>query len=294
MIRAALSESPVWVAETETLWWIDIDAPAIHRLHLPTGQHQAIQVPETIGFLVRRAEGGFTAGFRNSLATVRTDPLEIAITDLVEPDRPQNRINDGKADPSGRLWFGTMHSEVGQASGSLYLMDPGVGPVAVGGGFRASNGPAFSPDGALLYHCDTMERGMRSRNVRLDGSLGEGHVFLSGDNLGWPDAWLPDGMTVDAEGGLWVAVWGGRRVCRFEPDGRFDRAIRVPASQVTSCTFGGSGLCDLFITTAAVGLSDRQVASEPQAGGLFCAVNAGTGLPSTPHKTVSSVPEGIS
>jgi sugar lactone lactonase YvrE len=154
-------------------------------------------------------------------------------------------------------------------------------------GYIITNGPAFSPDGTTLYHNDTGQRRIYSFECDPEtGTLGDRHIFAEiPEELGYPD-----GLTVDADGGLWCALWGGWRVTRFTPDGEIDRDLKLPASQVTSCTFGGENLDTLFVTTASIGLTSEQRAAQPEAGGLFALDPGVRGLP-TPAFAPRAVPD---
>ena len=188
----------------------------------------------------------------------------------IEPDRPGNRLNDGKADARGRLWVGSMDDAEEAPAGSLYRIDPDGAVSRVDEGYTVANGPALSPDGRTIYHTDSAARTVYAFDVGRDGSLSgkRAHIrFSEGDGY-------PDGMTCDAEGGLWIAHWDGGRVSRFLPDGRLDRAIPLPVSRVTSCVFAGPDLDRLFVTTASHGRPE-----EPLAGALFECAPGVRGLP---------------
>ncbi len=217
---------------------------------------------------------GFLAGLRNRIVHFRIDPergCEIAV-DLAQPEAhlPGNRFNDGKADPSGRVWFGSMDDAEAAVSGSLYRLDPDGTMELVDTGYGVANGPAISPDGRTLYHADSAARVVYAFNIGPDGALAGKRVHIRfAEAEGYPD-----GMTVDAEGGLWVAHWDGGRVTRFRPDGRPERHVALPVSRVTSVAFFGTDLDQMAITTAAIGRDE-----EPLAGALFVANADVRGLP---------------
>jgi D-xylonolactonase len=268
-LGCTLGEGPIWSARDNAVYFVDIKGPAVHRLGLTDGARTSWAMPEMIGWLAERREG-FIAGFQSGFAELSLDPLVIRPIGDPEPDLPGNRLNDGKVDPAGRLWAGTMDNAEQAASGSLYRLDPDRSWRRMDQGYRVTNGPAFSPDGRTLYHSDSALRCVYRFDLAPDGGLGEREVFI---RFGEADGY-PDGMTTDAEGGLWIAHWGGSRVSRFTPDGRLDRAIPVPVSQPTSCVFAGPDLDRLFVTSAAIGLTD-----EPLAGGLFELDTGVRGLP---------------
>ena len=260
-IRCELGEGPLWSAREQAVYWVDILAPAVHRLSLADGAVRSWPMPERIGWLVERADRpGFIAGFQSGFAELALEPLTIRHIADPEPHLPTNRMNDCGVDTAGRIWAGTMDAAIKDATGALYRLDPDFTVTRHDEGYLVTNGPAFSRDGRTLYHNDTGRRVVYALPLHEDGTLGKREVFIR-----FRDDWgRPDGMTVDAEGGLWIAHWGGGRVSRFTPEGQLERSIPLPASQVTSCVFAGAGLDRLFVTSAAEGRHD-----EEHAGKLF-------------------------
>ena len=268
-----LGEGLWWSARESAVYWTDILAPALNRLSLGDGRTTRWPMPEPIGWVIEREHApGFVAGFRSGFAELTLDPLGVTPIADPEPDLPGNRLNDAKADRHGRIWAGTMPMEADRPSGSLYRLDPDRTVARVDTGYTVANGPAISPDGRWLYHTDTVpgrvyrfaldEDGIRDRELHIRFQPGWGK---------------PDGMTVDAEGGLWIAHWGGSRVSRFTPDGALDRQVALPASQITNVCFAGEGLDRMFVTSAATGLE-----GEAHAGALFEVDPGVRGLP--PHR----------
>lgn len=272
--RDILGEGPTWSAADGALYWVDIKGRKVWRYGLDDEAVTRWAMPEPIGWLVEReARPGFIAGFQSGIAALTLEPL--AITPLItpEPELPGNRMNDAKVDPHGRLWAGTMDDRETEDRGSLYRLDPDLTLTRHDGGYRVTNGPAFSPDGTVLYHTDSARRTV----FRFDLTAGE-RLENKQPLITFEDSWgYPDGMTTDAEGGLWIAHWGGGRVSRFTPDGEFDRSIALPASQITSCAFAGEGLDRMFVTSASRGQPD-----EPDAGRLFEIEPGIRGLAPTP------------
>ena len=243
-----LGEGPLWRVADQSLWWVDIVAPALNRLTVATGAVERWAMPEPIGWVVERAGGGLLAGFRSGIAALDPDSLAIDFWVAPEPDRPHNRLNDAKVDATGRLWFGSKDDRDLDDSGALYAMGADRRPKRHDDGYRVANGPAFSLDGRFLYHADSGRRVVYRFAVDEDGALAERVPFLSFD-----PAWgYPDGMTVDAQDCLWVAHWGGGAISRFDPEGRRMQTVALPATNVTSCTFGGAGLDRLYVTSAAM------------------------------------------
>lgn len=264
-----LGEGTIWSARDDAVYWVDILAPALNRLSLKDGAVERWAVPEPLGWVAERAGGGFIGGFKSGFAEISLDPLTITPIGDPEPDLPGNRMNDGKADAQGQIWCGTMDMAEESDSGSLYRLTPDLVWQQMDAGYRVPNGPAFSPCGKWLYHSDTARRIMY-RFARTADGIANRQPFIS-----FTDAdGYPDGMTVDADGHIWVAHWGGGRISRFTPDGRLDRAIALPARQVTNICFAGPDLDRMFVSSAAIGLD-----ATPYDGGLFEVDCGGRGLP---------------
>ena len=273
--RDILGEGPTWSPRTGCLFWVDIFGKRLWSLLLTKGIIRDWPMSDRPCWIVERADAdGFVAGLGNAVVDLRLDPLAIVHRISPEPDRPQNRLNDAKVDRDGRLWFGSKDDSDTIASGALYSFDGGEA-VRRDDGYAVANGPAFSPDGSVLYHTDS-GRGIVYRFARApDGRLGPRETFVR-----FEDDWgYPDGMTTDSEGFLWIAHWAGARVSRFDPDGRLDRVVSLPASNITSCTFAGEDLDRMFVTSAALGAEE-----EPDAGALFEICPGVKGLAPTPFR----------
>jgi sugar lactone lactonase YvrE len=188
------------------------------------------------------------------------EPLSITPLARPEPDLPGNRLNDAKADARGCIWAGTLPMGADGQQGSLYRLDPKGRVTCEDRGYLIANGPAMSPDGRYLYHNDSRLGFVYRFELDDDGTLRNRCVFLRFR----PDEGIPDGMTVDSTGALWIALWGRARVSRYTADGHFDRSVQLPASQITNCAFGGPALDRMFVTSAAEGAE-----SEALAGALF-------------------------
>jgi len=274
---ALLGEGPLWSPREAALYWVDIKAPALHRYRPSDGDTTSWTLPEPIGWVIERANGeGFVAGFKDrGFAFLTPGTMAPETIGQPEPDYPDNRFNDAKADAAGRIWAGTMDDNEREASGALYRLDPDLEWYRMDRGYTVTNGPAISPDQRRLYHTDTFEGTIYAFDLADNGKLSNKRAFVTipeGDGY-------PDGMTCDAEGGLWVAHWGGWRVTRFTPGGEVDRVIEMPVAQVTSCAFGGADLDRLYVTSASVGLDEEDREEQPQAGGLFEIVPGVKGLP---------------
>ena len=207
-------------------------------------------MPDVIGWVIENEEGGFVAGIGRSIVMLDLDPLTIVPLALLPGEPFANRVNDAKADFHGRIWLGTMPFDCSGPTGSMYLLDHGE-VTRVAQGYTIANGPAIDPNGHWLLHTDSRLRTIF--RYPIEGNrLGSRKPFIEFED-GWGN---PDGMTLDAEGNLWVACWGGSCVTRFDPDGRRERSIALPASQITSCTFAGEALDRMFVTSAGDGVDE--------------------------------------
>lgn len=273
--RALLGEGPLWSPRQDAVYFVDIRGSRILRHGLSDDSQAGWELDDAACWLVESADGdGFIAGLRSRrVVRLRLEPGQATVAEeiaRIEPDMPGNRLNDGKADRDGRLWVGSMDDAEEAPAGSFYRIDGDGSVTRVDQGYTVANGPALSPDGRTIYHTDSAARTVYAFDIGADGSLSGKRVhirFTEADGY-------PDGMTCDAEGGLWIAHWDGARVSRFRPDGTLDRAIALPVSRVTSCVFAGPDLDRMFITTAAHGRDE-----EPLAGALFECDPGVRGLP---------------
>lgn len=277
---AQLGEGPVWSPSRNALFAVDIRGSRLLRYTTADGQGRDWPLEEAACWLVERADGrGFVAGLRSRRLVGLTfdgDRLSVGAELMrLEEDSPGNRLNDAMADAAGRLWVGSMDDAEKEASGALYRVGPDGSVERVDEGYTVSNGPALSPDGRTLYHADSPRRTIFAFTLAADGALSGKRVHI---RFGEEDGY-PDGMTCDAEGGLWVAHWDGGRVSRFRPDGTLDRTMALPVSRVTSCVFAGPALDRLFVTTAAHGIGRDGRPDEPLAGALFECDPGVRGLP---------------
>ena len=268
--RDTLGEGALWSARHNAFFWVDILAPAINRLALADGRIDRWDMPEPCGWMVEREAGGFIIGLQSGFAELTLDPFAITAIGDPEPHLPGSRMNDGKADADGHIWCGTMDMAEKRDVGALYRLAPDRTWEKMDSGYRVTNGPTFSRDGAWLYHSDTGRRTVYRFPRNTDGSLGERSDFIRFEES---DGY-PDGMTIDAEGGLWIAHWGGSRISRFTAEGVLDRAIALPARQITNIAFAGPALDRMFVTSATIGLD-----ANPEDGALFEVASGARGVP---------------
>lgn len=274
--QAELGEGALWNPETQQLYWVDIEGRAFHIFDPATGHDTSILTPARVGAAVPLRDGSVLLALQTGI--YRLDINTRQLTLLVNPIRePSLRFNDGKCDPAGRFWVGTLDMEQRPRAGALYRFDPDGHLQIMLRGITISNGLAWSLDKATLYYVDTPTLTVQAFDYdNATGNIRNGRVivrFAAG-------AGEPDGMTLDAEGKLWVALWGAGAVCRYDPaTGALLQTVTVPAPYTSSCAFGGPGLKQLFITTARHGLSPEKLEEFPLSGNLFCAEPGVSGVP---------------
>ncbi len=226
-----------------------------------------------VGAIELRSTGGLIAAVKGGFAEVNSENRTMQFIARVEDNIPHNRFNDGKVDPAGRFWAGTMSISGTPGAGSLYTLEKDHTVSQKITGVSCSNGLAWSFDNKTLYYIDTPTRSVVSyRYDSQTGAISDKKVV----NNGPKSDGYPDGMTIDTEGFLWIALWGGWKVARYDPaTGKQYCQIQLPVSRVTSCTFGGDNLEDLYITTAQAGHLEANTHNEPLAGALFMISNCG-------------------
>ncbi|MBC2651323.1 SMP-30/gluconolactonase/LRE family protein [Novosphingobium aerophilum] len=269
--RHALGEGLLWSVREQALYWTDILSHRVHRLAADGRTHTVWQLDDHVGWIIERERGGFVAGIgRRFCALTLADDGTWSAEVLAAPEdgAEGNRFNDAKADRFGAIWAGSMDIGCTRPSGSFYRLDPQGTVQRIASGFTIPNGPAIGPD--VLFHTDTARRTIFRHMLHDDGHAGPAEPYIVFADPAWG---VPDGMCLDAEGGLWVACWDGGAVRRFTPDGTLDRTIALPGTQITNVCFGGPGLDRLFITSAADG------SANPVDGALFTLVPGPRGLP---------------
>jgi L-arabinonolactonase len=273
--QAKLGEGAVWCDRAQVLWWVDIDAPALHRFDPATGTDHGWPMPESIGCLALGPERAVVVALASGLAWFDPETEQLDRFLGIEADQPESRLNDGRCDGQGRFWVGSMARNAAGARGRLYRCDT-TRAVPMLAGIQVPNSIAFSPDGRTLYFADTPTGTIRAFDLDLvSGRLSGERDFATIP----PFDGLPDGATVDASGGLWVAQWDGGRISRFRPNGRLDRSIRLPVPRPTCCAFGGTDLGTLFVTSARIGLDTGALDRAPLSGGVFSLRPGVSGLP---------------
>lgn len=262
-----LGEGCLWDTEQRRLYWVDILANQVFCLDPNNGEKLTLDVGENVGAAVLTRNERLLLALRSGFAVLDLRSRQLRKLASLEPSQPGNRLNDGKCDPQGRFWAGTM-VEVGKpGSAGLFCLHPELTVAQKLDGLTISNGLAWTLSGDTFYHTDTPT----GRVCAFDYIPESGDIARRRVVAEIPGSWgLPDGMTVDTEGQLWLALWGGGRVIRIDPStSAISYELLVPAKNVTSCTFGGDFLDELYITTASVGMSKEERARLPLAGALF-------------------------
>jgi len=276
--KCILGEGPVWDEHAQRLYWVDIKAPAVWRLDPATGETQSWPMPYRIGAIALREKGGLIAAMKPGLALIDLDANTVELIARPEAGTPGNRFNDGACDATGRFWAGTMDDEEKSPTGHLYRLDPDRTVARFDAGFVITHGIRWSNDGSLMYFVDSAARTIWVYGFDpVKGEPGTRHVFAQlSETEGWPD-----GLCVDAEDHVWGAHWGAGRLTRYRPDGGKESVIEIPAPNVTCCCFGGANLDTLYVTTARIGHSEKQLAAAPLVGGVFAVTGLGVrGRPS--------------
>jgi len=260
-VKATLGEGPIWDARTQTLYWLDILNKRIYA-----GADMLVELDEFIGCIAPRKNGGLVLTKRFSFASLELDPVRSTVLQPLTAEPADNRFNDGKCDPRGRFLAGTMDMKEKDPNGSLYSFD-GKAITKIFGDVTISNGMAWSPDHKTFYYIDTPTRTVRAFDYDLEtGAIADPRVVITvPESLGWPD-----GMTSDTQGNLWVALWGGAKMTKWNPNtGELLEQIPVPAKNVSACVFGGLNMNELYITSARVGLDEAILKEYPFTGGVF-------------------------
>ena len=267
-IRSILGEGPLWHEEEGRLYWLDLKKPAIHRFDPASRRNSRVKAALNgyIGGMVFRRDGGMLALDQRGIFAI--DRKTGALRPFAKPvkDMRQLLFNDAKCDRQGNLWAGVGDRKESRPLGVFYRIGPRGKATKVDSKFICPNGPAFSPDGSVCYFADSYASKIYRYDIDLaNGRIGSRRLFAAvPEGMG-----VPDGMTVDAEGGLWCCQWDGWRVTRYGPDGSIERVVELPVPRPTSVAFGDGDLGTLYITTASVDLSRQQLKEAPLSGSLF-------------------------
>ena len=271
---ALLGEGPRWDAAARRLLWVDIEGRALHLFDPARGEDRSIPLDERVGAAAPMASGGVLVALADRLAVVELEQEALRTLTPIPHDE-RMRLNDGACDPAGRFWVGSMALDESPGAAALYRYTGDGGLQHVLGDVTMSNGLGWSPDGGTMYYVDSLT--FRIDAFDFDPATGE----ISGRRQ-WvaiePGAGTPDGLAVDDDGGVWLALWGGAAIRRYSTDGALDHVLAVPTDNVTACCFGGDDGRSLYITTASVDLPEEQ----PLAGSVFVTDVDVSGPPARP------------
>jgi len=275
--RAELGEGPVWDAAEACLSFVDVHRQTVHRFDPVGGALRTHKVGQPVGSAIPRRDGGLVLGLADGIHLAEWgEPQTRLIMPIVGADDPTVQLNDAKCDPHGRLWAGSIATDFRPGVSTLYRFGPqGAVPVVVG--CALANGMGWSPTGEVMYFVDSRARIIAAFDYDIDS----GHLSGRRTWLTVPEAaGYADGLAVDADGGVWVAMYLGSAVHRYDPDGRLTDVVELPVRKVTSVCFGGRDLTDLYVTTARAGLTAADLIEQPYAGDVFVVSDAGRGQPS--------------
>ncbi len=273
-----LGEGPLWDAVAQAVYWVDIEVGRFHRWVERTGEHSIVEVGEKLGALALREGGGLVMALQHGFAFWDEDARTLERIGDPERGKPGTQFNDGAVDRKGRFWAGTLGDPF---KNSLYRLDLDHSIHRMETGIDVSNGIGWSPNGRVMYYVDSTPCAIYAYDFDLDsGAIANRRVFVDGS----AGAGVFDGLTVDREGCIWSARWGGWCVERYDPAGKLMRTLKLPVPQPTSVMFGGPELEELYITSAWMELSQAELAQAPLSGDLFCAYVGVGGLPEPAYK----------
>jgi sugar lactone lactonase YvrE len=276
--EAKLGEGPRWDAATRRLLWVDIEAGALHLFDPSRDDDRAIPLGNRVGAAAPTEAGGILVALADRLAVVDLDD-EAVRTLVTIPHGDGLRLNDGACDPAGRFWVGSMALDYATGAGALYRYSRAGGLERVLDAVTLSNGLGWSPDGGTMYYVDSMTYRVDRFDFDLStGAVSDRQPFVAIER----GAGIPDGLAVDHEGGIWVALWGRGALRRYSPGGELERVLAVPTDNVTACCFGGDDGRSLYITTASVDLDADQRRRQPLAGSVFVTEVDVSGPPAQP------------
>jgi sugar lactone lactonase YvrE len=277
-LRADVGEAPHWDERTKTLLFVDLTGGAVFRYDQSGVELGSFSVGQETGAAVPRRGGGLVLAVRDGIAVTTDDGRGLGLTAPVEREIPGNRMNDAKCDPAGRLFAGTTAFDFSPHSAALYRVEADWSFEPVIRDVTQSNGIAWSPDSSQMYFIDSATRGIDVFDYDIGtGSIGNRRRLVTIERAHG----IPDGMTTDSEGNIWVACFGSAAVRCFSPAGEQLEEVSFPVTQVTSCAFGGPGLADLYVTSAAYRLSRDQLKREPHAGATFVCQPGAVGMPAS-------------
>lgn len=261
----ALGEGPLWHPREQSLYWIDLVSQSLHRLNPKTESYQCWQFSDYVGAIAWRHSGGLIATLGNTIVAIDLPSFTITTLATVTSWRSDVYMNDGKCDALGRFWFGVASLDVDDPKGGLYRLNPDGVLIQMERGITISNGLGFSPDHKKFYYTDGLKYRIYEYDFDLTtGEINNRKIWLQLNNSDIE----PDGLTVDSEGYVWEAQWNSGKIFRYTTDGREAEVIELPVHRPTSCTFGGTDLKTLFVTSCSRGKNEEKMLPAPN-GALF-------------------------
>jgi sugar lactone lactonase YvrE len=280
--KCTLGEGPVWDEKTQTILWLDIVENLIHSYNISQQKHTSFNVGEMVGCIAFREKVGLIAGLQNGIAFIDIENKKVE--HIINPQNDSSiRFNDGKCDAAGRFWVGTMALSEEESKGNLFVMETDLSVKKKIENVSISNGIAWNSDNTIMYYINTPTNYVFAFDYDVEtGEISNQRVAVDLTH----ENGFADGMTIDDEGMLWIAFYGGWRVARYDPQtGDLLKQIELPVENVTCCTFGGRELNNLYITTASKGMSEEALKEQPLAGSLFVLKDSGfKGLPAEKFK----------
>ena len=262
--KLLLGEGTLWVSKLNSIFFVDIKKKKILILNIKTNKKKILKVNKEIGFVAHIKENIFILGLKSEIRIINLKNLKNLYSLKIELDKPNNRINDGKTDPMGRLWFGTMDNLEKEQSGSLYCLDDSLKLHKVDDKYFITNGPAFLNKNNF-YHADSKKKIIYKIKINNKFQIIKKNIFVKFKK----EEGSPDGMTTDIKNNLWVCHYHGARISVYNLKGYKIHQIYLPAKNVTNCAFGGIKNDELFISTARKDMSSKELKKYPLSGSLF-------------------------
>ena len=262
--KALLGEGTLWVPKLNSILFVDIKKKKIFILNIKSKNKKIIKTNKEIGFVSHVKKNTFVLGLKSEIRLVNLTNKKIIFSLEIEPNKPLNRLNDGKTDPEGRLWFGTMNDSERKPTGSLYCLDKNLKLHKVDSNYFTTNGPAFLNKNNF-YHTDSGKRVIYKIRINNNFKIIKKTKFIKFNKIDGS----PDGMTTDIKNNLWICHYRGARISIYNKKGNKIHNINLPAKNITNCTFGGLNNKELYISTARKGMSKKEVNKFPLSGSLF-------------------------
>jgi len=281
-MKNELGEGAIWNHQTQEFWHIDIEGKKFFTTNMQTGEQKTFNTDQRIGTIVPNNQGQAVVALQDGIYTYDLDSRSKKLIASPEDTIPNMRFNDGKCDPAGRLWVGSMGLEQKANRASLYSIERGVAKQQLDS-ITISNGIVWTSDHKTMYYIDTPDENVKAFDYdKITGIISNGRVVIEIGGIGYPD-----GMAIDSEDMLWIALWNGNMVGRWDPQtGELIGKVNVPAHNITSCAFAGEQLDSLIITSARLDMSEDELRQYPLAGSLFVVVPGVQGVKSSFYKTM--------